>query len=311
LTTSGSVNFSVTRNDIITDALELIGVYDPGNAPSSDDISSCARTLNMMIKAWQSENVGLWLNKEHILFQSYQGYSYDVGPSGDECCLESDFIKTEIATAAASGASTIVVDSITDMADGDVVGIELDDKSLQWTTINGTPAASTITLTATLTDAAAVDNHVYTYTTIANRPLDIIEARVRYPGGTETPIEILSREEYMALSDKDAIGVANQLFFDPQTTDVKIRIWPAASDVQYIIPFTGKMPIEDFDATANTPDFPQEWFMALSYNLAAMVAPKFGKKNIGNIGNLAIHLKENARTFDEEHTSLYFGVGGR
>lgn len=308
MATSGSVDFSVTRNNIIYEALELIGVYDPGETPTPTDIVSCARTLNMMIKAWQAENIGLWLNKELVLFQSYQGYSYDIGPSGDQCCLVSDYVKTEISTAAASGAASIEVDSITGLTNADIIGIELDDKTLQWTTISGAPLGTTVTLSDVLTDAAAIDNHVYSYTTIANRPLDIIEARIRYPSGTENPITIISRIEYMELSDKTTAGIANSIFFDPQRTDVNIKIWPACNDVQYVIPFTGKMPVEDFDASTDNPDFPQEWFMALAYNLATMIAPKFGKKNVSDISNLALYYKMNASTFDEEHTSVFFSL---
>ena len=306
--TSGSVDYSVTRNNIIYEALELIGAYAPGETPSNEDINSCARTLEMMIKTWQAEGVALWKNKEHILFQTYEGYEYDLGPSGDHACLVSDYVKTEISTAAASGATSIIVDSITGIADGDYIGIELDDKSLQWSTVNGDPAGSTVELDDALTDTVAVDNHVYAYTTIANRPLDIIEARIRYPNETEVPLEIISLTDYTSLSSKTSTGIANQLLFEPQTTNARIRIWPACSDVQYVIPFTGRMPLEDFDAATNNPDFPQEWFLALAYNLSVNVAPKFGAKDVGDIKDLAIYYKENCRTFDEEHTSIFFGV---
>lgn len=310
MSTSGSVDYSVTRNNIIYDALELIGAYDPGETPSNEDIASSARTLNMLIKTWQVENIGLWKNKEHILFQSYEGYEYDLGPTGDHACLKSDYVKTEIATAAASGALTIEVDSITGIANADVIGIELDDGTLQWTTVSGAPAGTTVTLAAALTDTVAVDNHVYAYTTIANRPLDIIEARVRYPSGIEVPFGdggIISLSDYMSLSDKTSTGIANQLCYEPQTGNGKVRMWPACSDVQYVIPFTARMPIEDFDLATNDTDFPQEWFLPLSYNLAVLIAPKFGVKNIADVKDLAMYYKENAITFDEEHTSIYFG----
>jgi hypothetical protein len=35
------------------------------------------------------------------------------------------------------------------------IGVQLDDGTFQWTTVNGAPSGSTVTLTAVLTDSAA------------------------------------------------------------------------------------------------------------------------------------------------------------
>ena len=306
MATSGSVNYNVDRNDILDEALEQIGRKAAGQTPAPAIYSSCARSLNMMIKAWQAEGIGLWKNQDLAVFQAYEGYSIDIGPSGDNATAS--YVKTEIATAAASGAGSIVVDSISGMTDGDYIGIELDDKSLQWTTINGTPAAATITLTAALTDAAAVANHVYTYTTKANRPVAISEARIHYPGDTETTLEIIGRNEYMEIANKTATGLANSIYFDPQLTDANLKVWMACNDVRYWLMMTGRMPIEDFDAGDDDADFAQEWFLPLSLNLALLIAPKFGVKVNPDLRANALMYKDNVAGFDEETTSVSFGI---
>jgi len=136
---SGSYDYNLTAAQIITEAMELIGKVGVGLPISSEDQSTCLRSLEMMVKSWAGEGIGLWAEKEAFLFPQYNTNSYNIGPSGDNATFTG--YKTEIATAASSGDSTITVDDDDDMTDGDYIGIELDDGTLQWTTIDGTPAA--------------------------------------------------------------------------------------------------------------------------------------------------------------------------
>jgi len=55
MATSGSIDFATTRDDIITEALEQLGVLGEGESPSAAQLTSCSRTLNMMLKAWQAQ----------------------------------------------------------------------------------------------------------------------------------------------------------------------------------------------------------------------------------------------------------------
>jgi len=435
MATSGSSNFYLTGTAIILEALELLGIAGAGQPISSEDQASCLRTLNMMVKAWQADGVGLWKNTEATLFPSSSGYSYSVGPSGDNC--SSTGLKTELAADAASGATSITVDASvsflgdelitngtfatvtgdnptswtiigtengstnvvavaggacqikstadesmgikqsiltagsiysysidmtaatsgtlklmcvggasiqslsavttytgyftadgTDIAiygsaasaDGKIdnvsikeittpyVGVELDDGTVQWNTPLTTPGSGVITLATALSDEATTDNHVYYYDAKLPRPLELVEVRSVAPSGYETPLSIISREEYLQLSNKTSTGSANQVYYDPLLTNGKLYIWPACSDVQEYLKFTCRIPFEDFDTTTNDPDFPPEWMMALAWNLAVYVAPKFGK-SVDQIFQLrAEALKESVRGFDRENAAIFLGV---
>jgi hypothetical protein len=263
----------------------------------------------MMIKNWQAEGIGLWKNTTASLFQSYEGFSYSIGPTGDHC--SPDAYKTEIATVALSGASSIVVDSDDNISDGDYIGVELDDDTVQWTTVNGSPSSDTVTLTASLTDDTSVDNHVYNYTNKLQRPKEIVEARRVDPDGFEIPLTIISRDEYTRLSNKDSLGTVSQIYYDPQLTNGKMYVWPACSDVKHYIKFTARIPIEDFDSAYNDPDFPQEWFLPLSWNLAVLVSPKFGRGVDQAFLIRAEKLKLEARGFDMEDTSAFIRIGSK
>lgn len=308
MATSGSTNYIVTRNDIITEALELLGVKDLGEAIDANHVTSCARSLEMMIKHWQVNGISLWKTKDLYVFLVKDQQYYDLGPSGDHATISK--VKTEVSTAAASGASTVLVDSITGITSGDNIGIELDGGDLQWTTVNGAPSGSTITLTAALTDDVSVDANVFTYTTITSRPLYISEMGNRIyddSSAAELPLKLVAGSRYKAITDKTTTGAANTIYYDPQMTDGRLFVWPVADNVKDYLILTAKMPVEDFDAAANNPDFPQEWYFALSWNLAAFVAPKFLHKSWDAVNLLkARELLDEVSAADKDYGSVYF-----
>ena len=303
---SSSRDYSVTGTNIINGAFEYIGIKDAEESMSANMTAMALSTLEMMVKTFQAEGLGLWTLDEVALFQSDEGYTYDIYSSGTNC--SNSWVKTEIATASAAADTTIVVDSITGMTTGDYVGIELDDGTLEWTTINGVPASATITLTTGITSAAGVDNHVYTYTTKCTRPIEMTEVRLHNADGTDTPLVLISRDEYMSLSDKTTTGKANSVYCDARLDRMTVNIWPACDDVKDYIKATVKMPIMDVDAVANNPEFPQEWYECLATNLAIRLAPKCGRTASQELVAIAVGSKMAAENFDREQVSTFIRV---
>ena len=80
MATSGSINFSINRNEIITEALELLGAISFGETPSANEITSCARTLNLMIKAWNGQGIHLWTETEMEQALVVDTNSYTLSP---------------------------------------------------------------------------------------------------------------------------------------------------------------------------------------------------------------------------------------
>ncbi len=162
MTTSGSYDFALDRDGLIAQAHHYLGTVDIRSTPTTTEYTDGGIVLNMMLKGWQTENIYLWLNKKVTLFLEDDKQSYSLGPSGDNFTATSDVVKTEMKAAGVATDATITVDSITGMTNGDYIGIELDDGTTQWTTINGVPAGYVVTLTTALTSAAAIDKYVST-----------------------------------------------------------------------------------------------------------------------------------------------------
>lgn len=306
MATSGSYDFALDRDGLITAAYRFIGAIAVGENPTTDELTNGGQILNLMLKGWQAEGIALWLNKKATLFLDYNTQSYSIGPSGGNVCLTSDAVKTEVRVAASSTDTTLEVDSTTGMTAGDYIGVQLDDGTLQWTTIDTVTDTDTLELTDALTDDVAVDNHVYTYTTKLQRPLGIIEARRVDKDNISTPLFELSRQEYMALSLKSALGITTQYYFDPQLTNAALYVWPTASLVTDTLEMTVKMPIQDMDASADDGEFPVEWSEAVVLNLARRIGIQLGVPVDKELKELAAEAKYMAKTFDDETASLYF-----
>ena len=277
MATSGSTNFTINRDEIIRQALLNLRVVDPAIAIGAQDISDGALGLNLMIKAWQTDGVFLWLNEEVCLHQQYNTQYYSLGT--DHCALLSDSFKTQLASDAAAAATEITVDDDDDIEDGDYIGIELDSGTIQWTTVNGAPSENVVTLTDALTGAATTDRWAFSYTSKISRPLQIIEARVRDTNDVDIPLNICtSRNEFFHQTDKTTTGEVLDVYYEPLIGNGRLYTWPVAgtTDVTDRIIMTVQRVIEDLDTSANNFDGPVEALEALIWNLSARQAPQYG-----------------------------------
>jgi len=378
MATSQSYNYNLTRDQILTEALRNIGALPFGQTMSAAQKDDANRSLNMMAKSWVNEGIGLWLNQETVIYLQNDTIQYSLGPNGDHFAAASDAVKTELSAAAASGAASFSVDSITGISVGDNIGIELDSGAIQWTMVN-TIVGTTITPTTVLSGAAAEDNHVYVYTgattalavaavatntsvtvdsfdyiyeddeigvlldagtidwtTVSatpttttvgldaaitgnaaidnavyiggpklGRPLDFLEARRVAPDGLEVPLRIISRDEYMALSEKTVESIPNCIYYDRQRGHGILNVWPEPSDTQYYIKATVKREVQDLDSGTEDCDFPPEFFEAFALNLALRLAPKYGAIVHQELKYQAELSKFHAFGFDRESTSIY------
>ncbi len=77
--TSGSTDFSVTRDDIIKRALRLIGALAQGETPTSDQTTEAALALNGLVKAWQVDGMPLWAVKTYAITLTDSVGTYRIG----------------------------------------------------------------------------------------------------------------------------------------------------------------------------------------------------------------------------------------
>lgn len=306
MATSGLVNFSQTRDQLIQDALHDINVIPLEQEIPAATVNRANRMLNAMIMSWQADGLQLWKIKEAYLFLSASTRLYTV--PGDRCTYS--YVNTTLSADAAAAATSLTVTSITGINNGDNIGIVLDSGALQWTTVNGAPSGSIVTITAGLTSKASSGAVVFTYaaTNLTPRPLDILEHNLVYSNGYRRPLNRYSRVEYQQITNPNTSGSATQIYFQPLRTTASIYLYPIESVLSNVVNFTGQFPIEYMNAATDDFDFPSEWMLALEFCLAELLCPAFGVPDriVKEISGIAQREKQRVLNWDVEHeTSIY------
>ncbi|MBF0399962.1 MAG: hypothetical protein HQL90_04270 [Magnetococcales bacterium] len=312
--TSGSVDFSLTRDELIKSALRLCGVIDVEETPTAAEISDGSEALNIMIKSWATLGIGLWANQECTLFLQPNQTRYRLGTaSGADHCTASH-VETTTTSDEVAGAQVIELTSSSGMTVGDNIGIVLDSGDLHWDTVATIPTSTKVTITTGIASDAAAGAVVFAYTSKIGRPLQIIEARRRSAtvttagDGTDLEIRLIARLDYAGIPNKTASGVISQAFYDPQLSLGFFNVWPASESSRETVRMTIKRTIEDLDDAGNSFDFPQEWMQALKYGLAAHIGMEYSinPAKLDRIMVMAEKYRDEAAGFDSEGTSFSF-----
>lgn len=298
---------TATAEEIVNGALRLIGEVDANQATDAVQMQDGLEALNYLIKSWQAQGLHLWTKTEGVLFLDVGRTNYNLGPTGDEATNDDDFVNTELSVAAVATDTILAVDSTTGMAIADNIGIRLDDNTRQWTTILTVDNPTQVTINTGLTGAAAINNSIFTFTTLIPRPVRILQLR-RDKIDTTDEIEATqwSREEYFAQPNKGSQGTINNWYYSPQLTDGRIYVWQTANDVDQIARLTYERPIDITEFTTTNPDFPSEWFRTLKYNLAVDIGPEYRipQDRLVELKFQAAEMLQNSLGFDFENDSI-------
>lgn len=82
MATSGTTTFDITRDQVILEALEMLGVIAAGDSLSTEDRTTCSRTLNLIVKEWATNGWMPWLYQTTNTTLVVAQASYTISPSG-------------------------------------------------------------------------------------------------------------------------------------------------------------------------------------------------------------------------------------
>ena len=281
MTTSGSFDWTLSRDQIIKAALQKLGVVQSGdgNDPTAQQITDASLALNLMVKSWQNKGVFLWTVE--WVTKTFSASDVVLGTDGlNYTCIRSH-------TSAASNKP--------------ITGAN-------WNTcwrLRGSGGAvwSAATSYSSVGDFAVADDTI-----------GIEQAFLRSSNYSDNPLEIVSPKRYYEISDKSSDGEPSCVMFDKRLTP-QIFLWPIPNDTTDVLHVLRVRMLEDFDASGNTADFPVRWLRALVYGLAADLADDY-KRPIDEFDRLfakADKLFEEAKggdkmTSDSDFISPAFGV---
>jgi len=268
---SGSYDWNITRNEIISSALRIIGELDPQETPSAEDITTGSEALNMLLKSWSNTVIGLqlWTKREATVFPQVGKYAYTLGTSD----APSAWSYTTVALQSTANTGTTVVIPSGVGATGDYIGIRTGASS-QWTTIATLSSSGTAHLAASLTSTATASANVWIFTNLMESPVDILHARI----GSSNDIKLheIERDTYLDIYDKDRAGEPRRYYFDRQLDNPVFYTDYAPDDPNELIKIVYRRPFEDLDASTDNPGIPIEVVRALKWNLASEIMQEYG-----------------------------------
>jgi hypothetical protein len=84
MATSGTTSYSINRNQLIKEVLQLINAIGEGVEPNDTQYTDASRTLNIMQKAWQAKGLQLWTITEGTISLTENQSAYTLGTGGVE-----------------------------------------------------------------------------------------------------------------------------------------------------------------------------------------------------------------------------------
>lgn len=224
---SNSTDFARTANEIIVDALELLGVRSEEEPLQAYELARGLKWLNYLLKAWQTDGVMAWTLTEGSFALVQSDVDYVIGSGGS-------------------------------------------------------------------------------FTTV---PVDIQDMRITR-NGSDLQMFRMSREDYYALPNKTTEGYPTQWYYDRQRDSGTLYVWPAPDATGGTLKFTYRRRVMDMDASGDSFDLPQEWYLAMVSGLAALLIPIYGKSGTPRAADIRSQAGEayasvKAFDIDEGESSIF------
>lgn len=341
MTTSGTYSFTVALSDLVRHSMLNVGAIGESEVPTAQEFADVQFKLNMMVKQWMAKKdfapgLKVWSRQQGNVYLGYAKYQYQLGPGGDNWAAgvtggtPGQIANTTTTTAVSNaGASTLTVSSITTINNGDFIGVaytipagqtNAGATDLFWTTVNGAPTGSTVTLSNTLPGQVPPGSYVFNYTIKGQRPEDFVTAVLRDVYGNDTQLNPLTREDYDALptkqmptfqADPTAYLYEPQIGLGPQETAGCGQFFIdcyGAQDVTKHIRATWYRPVQDLNNPGDNPEYPHEWYRALVWGLTLDIAAMFDAVVTPDMQQNYKEALLIAQQANSETTSFYFQI---
>jgi len=322
--TSGDSGFIVSGGDLFRQAALACNAIDRNTTAMDPQLQAdFMMTANMLIRAWRNAGMHLWKEREAVLFPAVGQVRYNLSlGSADHFAIQ---YFQGVSTATVAGGS--VIPCLTSGVDangvagqmnaGDQIGILLDSGALYWSTVKSLTAAA-VTINGIVPGQASTGAAIFTYTAASAaaaaagfaRPMMLLNRRRRNVQSTiEVPIDHLARRDWDDIPYKAQVGgTIFRSYFDLQREAAYLNVNQPPSSITDIVAFVARLPIEDFVVATNNPDLPEEWYLALLWNMAKerMFGFNVPAQRRAEIKTNAEYWLANVMTEDREEESVFF-----
>lgn len=326
---SGTWSFTVVRDDIIRESMLNVGAIGEAEVPTAQEVTDCARKLNMLVKQWQSSQdfapgLKMWERQRGDLFLVSTRGQYQLGPAGDNFAaavtnggVGQTYGQTQLTANVGSGGTILPVASVSQLNVNDFIGTIVGN-DIFWSTVS-IIGASTVTISPGLSGAALANAYVFNYTTKAQRPLAIVTCILRDINNNDTPMNTMTLQDYEILPTKTMASFQSDptaYYYESQFATGLSNQGPGqlyldiggAQDVTKHLHIVYMRPIMDFNNPGDNPEYPQQWYRALCWGLAREIAGMFDAVWTQDMDLNYREAVAMAREADTETTSMYFQI---
>lgn len=149
---------------------------------------------------------------------------------------------------------------------------------------------------------------------ITDKPLKVVQGFYRntqISPNIDTPVMVISKQEYNTLGSKASTGVANTIFYDVKSLNGILYVYltpDTYSSTNLEMHLVAQMPLNDISLSTDIPDFPNEWMNCLVWNLADQLALEYGvpMNTRQEITQRAMGYKAQLTDWDVEAASTFF-----
>lgn len=321
MTTSGSVDFTLTRNKIIKKALLLCNGIEEDETPNNSTVDDANDFLNSLVKA-ENTKFPIWGTVDYTIPLYDLKQSYTIGPDGNKNInrplkitqgrriVQGSTTETPIFQESRQGYMELPLKSSQSPVNIFYYDAQLIQGVLYvWGVSNTMSVSLTDGSTDQWTDSPITPNeYYYTGSDITDEPTYVF---VDASELTEGILGSLVEGEY-AWGDQDALLGSDTLYvYQSSDPDAQAAGWIKAltTDPDKII-VTGHRPLEDFDDADNTPDFPQEAYLWLIFALAELLCPQYDFSRLSYLSAKAAQLRKEFLESDTEHASFKIAPRG-
>ena len=117
---------------------------------------------------------------------------------------------------------------------------------------------------------------------ITDRPLKVIQGfyrNIQVTPNIDTPVLVVSKQEYNVLGSKYSTGSSNTIFYDVKALNGILYVYltpDANTSTTTQLHLVAQLPLNDINSASEIPDFPNEWMNTLVWNLADQLALEYG-----------------------------------
>lgn len=322
MATSGIYTLTVTRDDIIRQAMLNLGKLGEGEVPTPQETTDCALRLNMIVKQFQGKSDGApglktWTRKRGYLFLHNSTGQYTVGP--DATGWTNSFTKLTTTIASAAGTNTITVASTTGIANNDSIGVQVSSSQgngdIEWHKVSSfNSGTGVITLNGNLVGAVSSGARAYDYSTTAQNPLNLEAVILRDDDNEDVDMKIfVSTQEYDSLpskTDLNNISDPTAILYEWHLSDsILYTDVAAAQDVTKYLVLTYLEEIQIMVNPTDNPEYPMEWYLPLQWKLSKEIAPMFNAPWTQLMQANYTEAMAIARKKQPENSALYYQSG--